>query len=72
MLALHSQLPQLVGFCRTNEDRSISGSWTRTKYVYDTENRLKTAGGVTYTYDGDGNRYFPTSGELSKLFRKKT
>jgi len=33
-------------------------------YTYDGENRLKTAGGVTYAYDGDNNRVRKSSGTL--------
>jgi hypothetical protein len=33
-------------------------------YSYDAENRLLTAGGVTYTYDGDGRRIKKSSGKL--------
>jgi hypothetical protein len=33
-------------------------------YTYDTENRLLTAGGVTYTYDGDGKRVKKSNGTL--------
>ena len=33
-------------------------------FAYDAENHLKTAGGVTYTYDGDGKRVQKSSGKL--------
>jgi RHS repeat-associated protein len=33
-------------------------------YVYDAENRLFSAGGVTYTYDGDGKRVEKSNGKL--------
>jgi RHS repeat-associated protein len=33
-------------------------------YFYDPENRLQTAGGVTYTYDGDGRLLQKSSGKL--------
>ncbi|HXM97175.1 MAG TPA: RHS repeat-associated core domain-containing protein [Candidatus Dormibacteraeota bacterium] len=33
-------------------------------YVYDAENHLKTTGGVTYTYDGDGKRVQKSNGKL--------
>jgi hypothetical protein len=33
-------------------------------YTYDPENHLATAGGVTYTYDGDGNRVKKSNGTL--------
>jgi len=34
------------------------------QYAYDAENRIKTAGGATYTYDGDGKRVKKDSGKL--------
>lgn len=33
-------------------------------YTYDAENRLITAGGVTYSYDGDGNRVMKSNGTI--------
>jgi RHS repeat-associated protein len=33
-------------------------------YTYNAENQLLTAGGVTYTYDGDGKRVMKTGGTL--------
>src|SRR5215813_11442581 len=33
-------------------------------YTYTAESRLKTAGGVTYTYDGDGERVKKSNGTL--------
>lgn len=33
-------------------------------YTYDAENRVKAVNGVTYTYDGDGNRVLKSSGTL--------
>jgi RHS repeat-associated protein len=33
-------------------------------YLYDAENHLKTAGGVTYTYDGNGKRVLKSNGKL--------
>lgn len=33
-------------------------------YTYDEENQLETAGGVTYTYDGDGKRVKKSNGTL--------
>ena len=32
--------------------------------TYDAENRVRTAGGVTYTYDGDGKRVLKSNGTL--------
>ena len=42
----------------------IAGNMTTGGYTYDPENRLLTAGGVTYTYDGDGRRVKKSSGKL--------
>jgi RHS repeat-associated protein len=33
-------------------------------YVYDAENQLTSAAGVTYTYDGDGNRVMKSNGTI--------
>ena len=33
-------------------------------FTYDAENRLATAGGVTYTYDGDGKRVMKSNGTI--------
>jgi len=33
-------------------------------YTYNAESQLATAGGVTYTYDGDGNRVKKSNGTL--------
>ena len=37
-------------------------------YEYDAENRLIDAGGVTYTYDGDGNRAIKVSGGTTRIY----
>jgi hypothetical protein len=36
-------------------------------YTYEAENRLVTAGGYTYTYDGDGQRVKRQNGSLGIL-----
>ncbi len=41
-----------------------AGNMTTGGYTYDAENHLLTAGGVTYTYDGDGKRIQKSSGKL--------
>jgi RHS repeat-associated protein len=41
-----------------------AGNMTTGGYTYDAENHLLTAGGVTYTYDGDGKRVKKSSGKL--------
>jgi RHS repeat-associated protein len=41
-----------------------AGNTTTGGYIYDAENRLSSAGGVTYTYDGDGKRVEKSSGKL--------
>jgi RHS repeat-associated protein len=40
-----------------------AGNLTTGGYTYDAENHLLTAGGVTYTYDGDGKRVQKSSGK---------
>jgi RHS repeat-associated protein len=50
---------QLTGYAY-----DAAGNMTTGGYTYDPENRLATAGGVTYTYDGDGNRVKKSSGTL--------
>lgn len=37
---------------------------TRTKYGYNAESEIKSAAGVNYTYDGDGNRVEKSSGKI--------
>jgi RHS repeat-associated protein len=41
-----------------------AGNMTTGGYTYDAENHLLTAGGVTYTYDGDGKRVQKSSGKM--------
>jgi RHS repeat-associated protein len=41
-----------------------AGNMTTGGYTYDPENRLATAGGVTYTYDGDGFRMEKSPGAM--------
>jgi RHS repeat-associated protein len=41
-----------------------AGNTSLTGSSYDAENRLATAGGVTYTYDGDGKRVMKSGGTL--------
>ncbi len=41
-----------------------AGNMTTGGYTYDAENRLSIAGGVTYTYDGDGKRVEKSSGKI--------
>lgn len=38
------------------------------QYVYDPENRIQSTGGVTYTYDADGNRVEKSGGTASTLY----
>lgn len=37
-------------------------------YNYDAENRIATAGGETYIYDGDGNRVMKTGGVAARIY----
>jgi RHS repeat-associated protein len=41
-----------------------AGNMTTGGYTYDAESHLLTAGGVTYTYDGDGKRVKKSNGKL--------
>jgi hypothetical protein len=41
-----------------------AGNMITAGYTYDAENHLLTAGGVTYTYDGDGKRVKKSNGKL--------
>ncbi len=43
---------------------NASGCPGSTLYTYDAENRLVSASGVTYTYDGDGKRVKKSNGKL--------
>ena len=36
--------------------------------MYDPENRIQSTGGVTYTYDADGNRVEKSGGSVSTLY----
>ena len=38
------------------------------QYVYDSENRIQSTGGMTYTYDADGNRVEKSSGSTGTLY----
>ena len=56
---------QILGFCY-----DAAGNLTRqatcgsADYTYDAENRITSTAGVTYTYDGDGERVKKSSGTL--------
>lgn len=50
--------------CCARVTKTWYGNMTLTGYTYDAENRLATAGGVTYTYNGEGNRVQKSSGTL--------
>ena len=58
---------RVVGYCYDaagNLLAQVAPPCTVPTWSYDAENRLKTAAGVTYTYDGDGNRVKKSSGKL--------
>jgi len=57
----------------TNENCTANESWTRTKYIYDAENRITKASGMssgpyTYTYNGEGLRLRKTNGAGGTLY----
>jgi len=60
---------QVNGFCNDSAGNLVlntscpTGTFTPT-YSYDSENRLISTGGVTYTYDGDGQRVKKSNGML--------
>lgn len=44
----------------TNTNGTLHRPTTRTKYTYDVDDRLLTAGGSTFTYDANGNQISKT------------
>ena len=60
---------QVNGFCNDSAGNLVlntgcpTGTFTPT-YSYDSENRLISTGGTTYTYDGDGRRVKKSNGML--------
>jgi RHS repeat-associated protein len=61
---LNEQVNEKNQFTGTNRYDAAGNLWENGTYTYDAENRLLTAGGVTYTYDGDGRRVKKSSGTL--------
>jgi len=67
---------QLNGFCHDAAGNLVlvggncpTPPWNFTPtYTYDAENRLASAGGATYTYDGDGNRVVKMTGSTGTLY----
>ena len=58
---------RITGFCYDAAGNLLAQSappCPSPTYTYDAENRIKTTAGVTYTYDGDGNRVKKSSGKL--------
>ena len=58
---------RILGFCYDAAGNLLAQSappCPSPTYTYDAENRLKTTAGVTYTYDGDGNRVQKSNGKL--------
>lgn len=60
---LNGNCHDAAGNLLLNTSNCPQGTFTPA-YTYDAENRLLTAGGVTYTYDGDGKRVKKSSGTL--------
>jgi hypothetical protein len=69
---------QLNGFCHDVAGNLAFNSpcptppWSFTTYVYDAENRLITAAGATYIYDGDGNRVEKLIGTSGTIYWRET
>ena len=69
---------QLNGFCHDVAGNLVfnppcpTPPWSSTFYVYDAENRLKTAGGAVYVYDGDGNRVEKLIGGAGTLYWRES
>lgn len=56
---------QISGFCYDAAGNlTRQGACGSADYAYDAENRVTSAGGVTYTYDGDGKRVKKSNGKL--------
>jgi len=56
---------QISGFCYDSAGNLLRQSTCGANdYTYDAENRISTTAGVTYTYDGDGERVKKSSGTL--------
>jgi RHS repeat-associated protein len=59
-----------LGVAATNKNQigtspyDAAGNLITAGYTYDAENHLLAAGGITYTYDGDGKRVQKSSGKL--------
>jgi RHS repeat-associated protein len=47
---------------------NLTNYTTPGQYVYDSENRIQSTAGVTYTYDADGNRVEKSGGSVSTLY----
>jgi len=69
---------QLNGFCHDVAGNLAFNSpcptppWSFTTYVYDAENRLITAAGATYIYDGDGNRVEKLIGNTGTIYWRES
>jgi RHS repeat-associated protein len=60
---------QLNGHCHDAAGNLLRvGACGSADYTYDAENRMVTAGGYTYVYDGDGKRVKKFSGATGRLY----
>ena len=56
---------RILGFCYDAAGNLLGQSACPSyQYTYDTENRMKSGGGVTYTYDGESKRVQKSTGKL--------
>jgi hypothetical protein len=55
---------QIVGFCYDAAGNYNSVPTCAGGYTYNAENQITSAGGVNYTYDGDGTRVKKSNGTL--------
>ncbi len=63
-IGTNNRILPAAGYTYDSAGNMISAPPTGTNYTYDAENHLLTAGGVTYTYDGDGKRVKKSSGKI--------
>jgi RHS repeat-associated protein len=59
---------QLQGYTYDAAGNMVHDATANLDYAYDQENRIKGAGGFTYTYDADGNRVEKSNGSNGTLY----